>query len=723
MPADRQASRCCSRTLRRWGLRGVDAFLFTAAEQAAPWRAADVIRRQQPVHEVLEASTTLRPMARAAAREASGIEGSPALLWVGRLNANKDPLTVLDGFERMIAPHPDASLTMVFGSDELLPHVQRELSASPALGRRVRLVGYVPPARLPAYYSAADIFVLGSHHEGSGYALIEACACGAVPVVTSIPAFRAITGNGARGALWPPGDDAGLAHALLEIASRDLARAACRRGAPFCRGSSVGRRSAAAPWTSMPRSVRAAGVRAESWRRGTLIVTLATSTLDASDPGGPARCGGGRLVGHDRVVESISIDSRTLTAGALFVALKGERVDGHDFAAAAAARGASASPGRARAADRMSRRSSCPDTLAALTACARARRRDFAGPVVAVTGSNGKTTTKEMIGAILTVCGPSPADEGQSEQPHRRAPHAAVACAPSTRTRLSRWARTIAARSRTDVDRRARHRYRHECGRRPPRRVWLAGRRRRGQGGAVRRAAARRRCGRQRRRSLRVALAFARRGPPDRHIRSRRCRLFRPQGRDRSLEHGVPRVEFDLVTPGGTVRIELALAGMHNLRNALGAAAAAQAAGASLDDVAAGLGAVRPVKGRLEFRPAVNGAVLVDDSYNANPGSLKAGPRRVSVVCRLALAGARRHDGTGNGGGRPAPRDWRLRAGVRSGAAPGRRAARPARRRRVRTRRRLVRERRRSRSPKRAAACVRTSPCWSRDRGPTGWNA
>jgi glycosyltransferase involved in cell wall biosynthesis len=211
-----------SRTVRRWGLRAVDAFLFTAVEQAAPWRAANVIRRKQPVHEVLEASTMLRPMARGAAREASGIEGYPALLWVGRLNANKDPLTVLAGFERMIAPHPDASLTMVFGSDELLPPVQARLSASPALGRRVRLVGYVPAARLPAYYSAADIFVLGSHHEGSGYALLEACACGEVPVVTSIPAFRAITGNGARGALWPPGDAAGLAHALLEIASRDL---------------------------------------------------------------------------------------------------------------------------------------------------------------------------------------------------------------------------------------------------------------------------------------------------------------------------------------------------------------------------------------------------------------------------------------------------------------------------------------------------------------------
>ena len=75
----------------------------------------------------------------------------------------------------------------------------------------------------------------------------------------------------------------------------------------------------------------------------------------------------------------------------------------------------------------------------------------------------------------------------------------------------------------------------------------------------------------------------------------------------------------------GRCAVRLALAGMHNLRNALGAAAAAQAAGASLDDVAAGLAAMKPVKGRLEFKPAINGAVLVDDSYNANPGSLKAG--------------------------------------------------------------------------------------------------
>ena len=97
-----------------------------------------------------------------------------------------------------------------------------------------------------------------------------------------------------------------------------------------------------------------------------------------------------------------------------------------------------------------------------------------------------------------------------------------------------------------------------------------------------------------------------------------------------SLESDGPRQQFDLVSPVGTERVRLDLAGLHNLRNALGAAAAAHAAGADLADIAAGLAAVRPVKGRLEFRPAINGALLVDDSYNANPASLQSRSRCVS---------------------------------------------------------------------------------------------
>ena len=85
------------------------------------------------------------------------------------------------------------------------------------------------------------------------------------------------------------------------------------------------------------------------------------------------------------------------------------------------------------------------------------------------------------------------------------------------------------------------------------------------------------------------------------------------------------RIDFDLVTPAGTKPATLALAGLHNLRNALGAAAVASAAGATLEQIVGGLAAMRPVSGRLELKPAINGAFLVDDSYNANPSSLKAG--------------------------------------------------------------------------------------------------
>jgi len=68
---------------------------------------------------------------------------------------------------------------------------------------------------------AADIFVLGSHSEGSGYAVLEALACGLPPAVTDIPAFRSLIGtNGTVGRLWPRGNAALLSDAILRIASR-----------------------------------------------------------------------------------------------------------------------------------------------------------------------------------------------------------------------------------------------------------------------------------------------------------------------------------------------------------------------------------------------------------------------------------------------------------------------------------------------------------------------
>ncbi len=211
------------RAIWRNGLHAADGFLFASSEQAAPWRAAGLIGKHQKVYEVMEGSTQLCPIGRLKACRLSGLHGDPAILWVGRLDANKDPLTVLDGFAIALKQLPDAHLSMIYGSDELLPDIQARLGASPSLAAHVHMIGRVDHAALAAFYSTADIFVLGSRREGSGYALIEALACGATPVVTDIPSFRTLTGNGRIGVLWPVGDSAAFAHALVVQSQRDLA--------------------------------------------------------------------------------------------------------------------------------------------------------------------------------------------------------------------------------------------------------------------------------------------------------------------------------------------------------------------------------------------------------------------------------------------------------------------------------------------------------------------
>jgi UDP-N-acetylmuramoyl-tripeptide--D-alanyl-D-alanine ligase len=92
------------------------------------------------------------------------------------------------------------------------------------------------------------------------------------------------------------------------------------------------------------------------------------------------------------------------------------------------------------------------------------------------------------------------------------------------------------------------------------------------------------------------------------------------------------KTRFTLVSPLGRAAVMLELAGRHNVMNALGAAAAASAAGASLADVVSGLAAVRAVPGRLQFKRAASGAWLIDDSYNANPSSVRAG---IEVLAQL----------------------------------------------------------------------------------------
>lgn len=207
---------------QRWrgGLAAADAVSFTSAEQAEPWRRAGVLGDQRVI-EIVEASTTMRGVSRERARTAISAAGEPLILWVGRLTTNKDPLVVLDGLERALPQLPGAQVVMVFGDDTLLPNVESRVGASAILKDRVMLNGKVAYDEMPNYYGAADLYVSGSHSEGSGYALIEAMSAGLVPVVTDIPSFRAIAGE--CGSRWAPGDAAAFAQALLASCAGDRA--------------------------------------------------------------------------------------------------------------------------------------------------------------------------------------------------------------------------------------------------------------------------------------------------------------------------------------------------------------------------------------------------------------------------------------------------------------------------------------------------------------------
>lgn len=224
-PAGRRAP------LARWGLRAADGFFFTAAQQADPWRAARLMLPAQPVFSIMEGSTGFCYQERAAARRITGMAGDPAFLWVGQLIERKDPLTTLRALEPVFAQRPAARLTMAYTSDDLLPAVTACIASSPALASRVSLLGALPHPEMEAVYNSADIFVLGSRREGSGYALAEALACGVVPAVTDIPSFRWMTDDGRVGALWPPGDPAAGAAAIERVLQRPLAdqSAAARR--------------------------------------------------------------------------------------------------------------------------------------------------------------------------------------------------------------------------------------------------------------------------------------------------------------------------------------------------------------------------------------------------------------------------------------------------------------------------------------------------------------
>jgi len=323
--------------------------------------------------------------------------------------------------------------------------------------------------------------------------------------------------------------------------------------------------------------------------------------------------------GPELTVAGVATDSRKVVSGDLYVALQGERFDGHEFIAEVAAGGAVAAVVSSPVQCELPQLT-VHDTREALGLVARVNRRRFPGPVVGITGSAGKTTCKEMLAEILAGLGSTLATQGNLNNEigvpltllrlapeHRYAVIEMGAARAGDITYLCRFAEpeigivtsalpahlegfgsleTIAA-TKGEL---------------------FSGLR--GDGTAV----------------INADDPFA----PLWHrlAGSRRVLTFGlGEGAAFSARAIAPVANglgFELVTPAGCIDVELQLLGRHNVRNALAAAAAASAAGADLAAISAGLGRVRPVRGRLQVRRGRGGNTVIDDSYNANPGAVKA---------------------------------------------------------------------------------------------------
>ncbi|WP_330947430.1 UDP-N-acetylmuramoyl-tripeptide--D-alanyl-D-alanine ligase [Thermomonas sp. LB-4] len=333
-----------------------------------------------------------------------------------------------------------------------------------------------------------------------------------------------------------------------------------------------------------------------------------------------AQATGGRLVGGDRTVDAIATDTRALPGGdALFVALKGENFDGHAHVQAAADGGCVAAL-VARPVEVALPQVVVADTERALASLAAAVQRERATRVLAITGSNGKTTVKTLLHSILCQLGGAYANPGNrnneiglplavldAPDDARFAVYEMGAGKPGDIAYLTAIARPDVALVNNVA---AAHLERMGS--------LLGVAQTKGaiyqalpEGGvAVVNA------------DDAFALYFSER------LRGRRVvRFGLDAGADvtaRGIETGMQGSRFTLVAPQGETDILLPLAGRHNVRNALAAAAMALAVGATLAQVRDGLAGVQGVAGRLASHRLRCGATLVDDSYNANPGSLAA---------------------------------------------------------------------------------------------------
>ncbi len=327
----------------------------------------------------------------------------------------------------------------------------------------------------------------------------------------------------------------------------------------------------------------------------------------------------GQVLGPETVFNGVSTDTRMILDGDLFVAIEGPNFDGHAFLEQAHEKRAAA------ALVHQTVSSELPwvkvdDTRLGLGRLAGYWRGKFACPIVAVTGSNGKTTVKQMIGTILELKGPVLVSSGNLNNDiglplvlcRLREEHGVAVLEMGMNHAGEIDYLTRIARPKVAVITNAAPAHLEGLG----------------SVEAVAEAKAEIFNGLQ---ADGVAVinaddAFA--ASWRRRARDYHCITFGiEQPAEITIDHldiSDTAASFILYTPLGSREISLSLPGRHNVLNSLAATAAAIAVGADLDQIKRGLESIDPVSGRLQTRHGRRGSTVIDDTYNANPRSVAA---------------------------------------------------------------------------------------------------
>ncbi len=203
--------------------RFVNGYLFTSIEQARPWIVQKIFSSTGKIREAMVGASPFKPMKKEEAVLITGVKGNPALMFVGRLDANKDPTTLIKGFSIFSKLHPAARLYMVF-TDPIPPEQLQQLINETGTKNQITLCGKIAHDELIYWYNSVDWMVSTSHSEAFGMSVSEAMSCGCVPILTSIPAFKKLTGAGQVGLMFEAGNPDDLANSLEKAAMKDLTK-------------------------------------------------------------------------------------------------------------------------------------------------------------------------------------------------------------------------------------------------------------------------------------------------------------------------------------------------------------------------------------------------------------------------------------------------------------------------------------------------------------------